>query len=161
MTEKYSTGDWMYDNKNPFKGYFWKITDTSQRLGFKDEYGIPKRVSTVYGVAFMSVQSDKINFRHWGDLGMVVEHELRPVTRPQDILLCLASDLQEKHDKISREAEKIKEDITTSISARQLYLEYIRKVGLKTEAAQKEVVGTFETDLDKHGFVRVTLNVKE
>lgn len=120
MTPKYSIGDWVYDNKNPFKDHFWKITGISRRCGFKDEYGIPKRVSTVYDVAFMLVQPKKIAFRHWGDSSMVVEHELRPVTKSQDILLCLASDLQEKYDKILREARKMKEDIDALIRARQL-----------------------------------------
>lgn len=150
MTEKYSIGDWMYSNNNP--NAFWKITGIRKYSG---------RLPTRYDVAFMIDDPGKILLRYYGDLSGVPEDELRPITKPQDILLCLASDLQEKHDKISREARKIKEDIDAMICARQLYLEYARKIGLKTEAAQKEVIGTFEIDPDKHRFVRVTLNVKE
>ncbi len=98
---KYKIGDWFYDNKMAGSDYFWKVTNVRC-----DNRGI------VYCVAFMLDTNKSLDFRHWGDLGCVEEHKLRPVIDATDLLRCKLSDAQIEYLEAQREIDKLKFNIS-------------------------------------------------
>ena len=113
MMAKYSVGDWMYGHQT---NTFYRI------IGVGEMNGLP-----VYGVSHMLDQNTNEAFKHLRDLSGIAEKDLRPVTDPLNMLLCLTSELREKHRKTLCKVDQLTRDIDAVLRTQQLLCHAIGK----------------------------------
>ena len=108
MMAKYSVGDWMYGNQ---ANTFYRINEVGEINGLP-----------VYGVSCMLDRHTHEAFKYFWDLSGIVEKDLHPVTDPLNMLLCLTSELREKHRKTLCKVDQLTRDIDAVVRTRRLLL---------------------------------------
>lgn len=113
MASKYKVGDWAHSTSY---GSFVKITQIAGRVSWR----FPDCGKYSYDVAFYLNKFTERGLKHVGDESGVMETKIRPLTDPRDILLCLASDIQEKQYEAAKTAEKLADDVKALMKSREL-----------------------------------------
>ena len=73
-----------------------------------------------YDVDFYLDEFTEVGLKHVGDEDRVINARIGLLTDPLDILLCLASDIQEKQYKGAQQTELLKQDVEAIMRSREL-----------------------------------------